>query len=309
MKIILFIGMFCFFVNNLFAGDILSTQEIKSVIQKNILLKREELKIEKAEKVSNNVVLLNVILNSKKIQFLLIDVDGKSYMFAVETMLSEKILKELVPQIKNVEKISTNLQMLKVLNDKELINVFIVNVDNNSYAFINGIDEKGNAISSPKVEKSSVHNDSIDFSQIDTKVIENGILWSFGVGKETLYVVLNPSDPWSEKFEAGIAKSKDFLSKYTVKVMLMPFLSDAKEKAIWVLSGNDEKEKAKRYKKLMVDKDTSWKDFKPTVEEKAKIDDLLEKSLVAAKALKAVGTPTVFDSKFQEIKKWDSLLN
>lgn len=309
MKIILFLGIFYFFINNLLAGNLLTNQEIKSVIEKNLLLKKEDLKVEKAEKVSDNVVVLDVILNAKKIKFLLIDVDGKSYMFMAETMLNEKVLKELLPQLKSKEKISPNLVMLKVLYNNELLNIFIVNVDNSSYAFVNGFDEKGNPISSPKVEKVSAHNDSIDLSQIDTKVIENGILWTSGAGKETLYVVLNPSDPWSEKFEKEIAKSKDFLSKYTVKVMLMPFLSDAKEKAIWVLSGNDEKEKAKRYKKLMVDKDTSWKDFKPTVEEKAKIDDLLEKSLVAAKALKAVGTPTVFDSKFQEIKKWDSLLN
>ena len=95
MRIILFLGIFCLFVNNLFAGNILSTQEIKSVIEKNLLLTKENIKIEKAEKISKNVVTLNAVLNSKNVNFVVIDVDGQSYMFMAETMLSEKVFQSL----------------------------------------------------------------------------------------------------------------------------------------------------------------------------------------------------------------------
>lgn len=235
---------------------------------------------------------------------------GMSSLFAGEVLSTDKINEMLKDNkvlsnpnvsVKKAEKISENLTTLKLgvkyqtqqgVTERPAQG-FLVNVDGKEYTFLGGgYDEEGAKVA---------------FS-LDSKVIEEGTAWSHGTGPEVIYIVTNPSCPWCEKIEQSIADSKDFLTKYTVKSVLMPFNQFAEEKATWVLAGKDDAEKAERYKKLMVDKDESWKSFKPTAEEKTKIDALIAKSLDAARELEAEGTPAVYDSKFQQIENWPALV-
>jgi protein-disulfide isomerase len=141
---------------------------------------------------------------------------------------------------------------------------------------------------------------------LDTNVIEQGKLFSIGEGNETINIVSNPSCPWCTKLEEKASKS-NFYKKYTVNVYLMPFHSGAVEKTYWILNAKSEKDKSDRFKKVM-NGDLTWKDFKPTIEEKTEYEALIKKSLNAAKELGATGTPTVYDSKFNKIDDWPSLM-
>lgn len=212
------------------------------------------------------------------------------------TMLNNQII-----SVKKAEKVSDNLTTMKLgiqyqtqqgIQERPA-QAFLANIDGKSYTFLGGgFDDKGEKIA----------------LSLNEKVVNEGVAWSAGKGKEVLYVVTNPSCSWCVKLEEESEKSKTFLEKYTVKKIIMPFFENAKEKTIWILAGKNDAEKAERYKKVMVDKDNTWQSFKPSADELAKIEKLLEKSLEAAKELDAQGTPAVFDSKFQPINNWPELI-
>lgn len=212
-----------------------------------------------------------------------------------------KMLNNQTISVKKAEQVSKNLTTMKLgikyqtqqgIQERPA-QAFIANIDGKNYTFLGGgFDDKG---------------DKITLS-LNNKLIEEGVLWSAGKGKEVLYIVTNPSCSWCAKLEEESANNKTFLEKYTVKKIIMPFFDNAKEKAIWILAGKNDAEKAERYKKVMVDKDTAWQTFKPSAAELAKIEKDLDKSLAAAKELEAQGTPAVFDSKFQPVNNWPELM-
>ena len=104
------------------------------------------------------------------------------------------------------------------------------------------------------------------------------------------------------------AYESNFFKKYNAKFILMPFHADATEKSYWILSAKTEKEKAERMKLVMNGKDLAWKNYKPSKEEKIKLDMLIKKSEDAAAELEATGTPALFDSEFKPIKNWPALM-
>lgn len=169
---------------------------------------------------------------------------------------------------------------------------FLATVDGKTYTFLGGAyDQAGEKVS----------------FAVDTKVVDEGSLWSFGSGAEKLYAVTNPSCPWCQKFETAANADAEFLKKYQINVILMPFNANANEKSYWVLAGKDKAERAARYKALMVDNSTEWQKFTPTPEQKAAFDKEINKSLEAAKELEAEGTPAVFGKDLQPVN-WTTLL-
>lgn len=212
-----------------------------------------------------------------------------------------KLLSSETIQVKKGEKVSDNLSTLQLgikFNSPQGIQerpaqAFVAKIDGKDYTFLGGgYDKDGEKIS----------------LSLDKKIIEDGVLWSAGKGKEVIYVVTNPSCSWCAKLEDASAKSQTFYENYTVKKIVMPFFDNAVEKSMWILAADTDAEKAERYKKVMVDNDNTWVSFKPTPEQKVKIDAELAKSLAAAKELDAQGTPAVFDSKFRPINNWPELI-
>lgn len=214
---------------------------------------------------------------------------------------SNSILNADTIQVKKGEQVSNNLKTLQLgikfqtpqgIQERPA-QAFIATIDGKNYTFLGGgYDDKGEKIS----------------LTLNKDVIEKGVLWSAGKGKDVLYVVTNPSCSWCAKLEKASSESKDFYEKYTVKKIVMPFFDNAVEKATWILAASTDAEKAERYKKVMVDNDNTWATFKPTPEQKVKIDAELAKSLEAAKELDAQGTPAVFDGKFQPVQNWPELI-
>lgn len=218
-----------------------------------------------------------------------------------ELVKGNPILSSKEFQVKKAEAISDNLTALKLnvtmMTQKGPMEReaqgYVAKIDGKTYTFLGGAyGDKG--------EKVSV--------SMDKKAIEAGVLWSHGTGSEEIYLVTNPSCPWCTKFEEASSKDAEFLKKYKVNVLLMPFHEGAVEKAYWVLSAKTGAEKAERYKKVMLEGNEDWKKFTPTAEQKTALDAELAKSLAAAKELNAEGTPAVFNSKFETVN-WPTLLN
>jgi hypothetical protein len=188
-------------------------------------------------------------------------------------------------------KIGIMFQTQKGVSERDA-EAFIVKAGEKEYTFLGGgYDSDGEKLSLP----------------INTELVEAGVAWTVGEGNETLSLVTNPSCPWCQKFEKK-AHDSDFFKKYKVNVYLMPFHEGATEKSYWVLDGKTDAEKSERFKSVMLDNNTTWKDFKPTPEQKASFDETIKKSLDAAKEIGASGTPAVFDSKYTQIQNWPSLM-
>lgn len=144
-------------------------------------------------------------------------------------------------------------------------------------------------------------------TDIDAPTLKAGISWTMGSGNKEVYLVTNPSCPWCEKFEVQ-AHNSNFLKNHKVNVILMPFHPNANEKAQWVLSAASDAERAKRYTDLMVNKDNSWRNFKPDAAEATRLNALINKGNAAAKAIGASGTPALFDASYSKIENWPALM-
>ena len=141
----------------------------------------------------------------------------------------------------------------------------------------------------------------------DKNIVKNGVVFSFGTGKKELYVVTDPECPFCQRFEK-LAKEAKLSEKYRIHIIFLPlsFHKHSKAMIYYILSADSEQEKVKRFHKTLMG-DTSWKSFKPTADEKAKIDKEIEKSKKAATELGVRGTPSFFDKDMKEIKNKRSL--
>ena len=140
------------------------------------------------------------------------------------------------------------------------------------------------------------------------EVVKNGVVFTIGHGKKDLYVVTDPECPFCRRFEKLAEKAK-LGEKYTIHIIFMPlsFHKHSKDMIYYILSAKNNKEKAKRFKETL-DGNNAWSKFKPTKEEKAKIDKIIAKSEKAANELGAKGTPTFYDKNMTEIKDRGSIL-
>jgi len=133
-------------------------------------------------------------------------------------------------------------------------------------------------------------------------VVKEGILFSFGNGKEDLYIVTDPECPFCQRFEK-LAKKAKMGEKYKIHVIFLPlsFHKHSKDMIYYILSADSDAEKAKRFHETLTG-NTKWKNFKPTAAQKAKIDAELKKAKKAVEELGAKGTPSFYDENMKEIK-------
>jgi thiol:disulfide interchange protein DsbC len=73
----------------------------------------------------------------------------------------------------------------------------------------------------------------------------------------------------------------------------------------YVLAGKSDEERAKRLKEVLSGSN-AWKNYKPAKEEIAKYEKELQNAKKAVEELGARGTPTVYNSEFQQIQ-WPTL--
>lgn len=132
----------------------------------------------------------------------------------------------------------------------------------------------------------------------DKKVIQDGIIYSYGTGKKDIYIVTDPECPYCKRLENALPKT--IYNQYTVHTILMPlsFHQNAPAMSLWVIAGKDAKERHERLSKVL-NGDTTYKSFNP--KNKMLLQRQLDLSLKAAKELKAGGTPAVFDGEFNQI--------
>jgi len=139
----------------------------------------------------------------------------------------------------------------------------------------------------------------------NTKIIKEGVMFTFGKGNKDLYLVTDPECPFCRMMEK---KKKDILNKnYRVHVILMPlsFHKNAKPMSYYILAGKTDEERAKRMKEVLSG-DKAWKNFHPTNEQIKKFEEELKKAKKAATELGAQGTPSVYDNNFSPVP-WPSL--
>ncbi len=135
---------------------------------------------------------------------------------------------------------------------------------------------------------------------IDASVIEKGVAFTVGKGKEVVYLVTDPECPFCQRLETSMPANIG--DKYTIKVIPipLPMHPNAKDIIAWALSGKTNDVIAKRMHDAMTGS-KEWQSFSPTPEEKAKYDEKINDYLDAASELNANGTPMVFNSKYEKI--------
>jgi thiol:disulfide interchange protein DsbC len=141
---------------------------------------------------------------------------------------------------------------------------------------------------------------------VNKKIVQNGILFTFGKGKKDLYLVTDPQCPFCRMMEAKTKKTLEENYKVHVILFPLPFHKYAKAMSYYILAGKTDAEKAKRLQDILGGSN-EWKNFHPTKAQKAEFDKMLENSKKAVEELGARGTPTVYDKNFNPIN-WETLV-
>lgn len=140
---------------------------------------------------------------------------------------------------------------------------------------------------------------------INEKIVKEGVSFTFGKGDKEIYLITDPECPFCKMLEK---EKKEILEKnYKVHVILYPlsFHKNAKAMSYYILAGKDDKEKSKRLKEVLQGSN-EWKNYKPTKEEKEKLNNILNNAQKAVEELGARGTPTLYDKDFNQIN-WPTL--
>jgi len=140
---------------------------------------------------------------------------------------------------------------------------------------------------------------------VNKKIVKEGVSFTFGKGDKEIYLITDPECPFCKMLEKQ--KREILENNYTVHVILYPlsFHKDAKAMSYYILAGKDDKEKSERLKEVLKG-NNEWKNYKPTKEEKEKLDNILNKAKKAVEEVGAMGTPTIYDKDFNKID-WPTL--
>jgi len=207
----------------------------------------------------------------------------------VYTQLKPKLNKEI--NVKGVEK--KDFYVITFYNKKGSQNIFITK--NLKYTILG-------MVLNNTTKRPLTPNYPAEPFKGNKQIVKNGVLFSFGKGKEDLYIVTDPECPFCQRFEQ-MAKNTNFGKKYRIHVIFLPLPFHKHSMAMieYILSAKTESEKAKRFHQTLQGSN-EWKNFKPTTEQKATIKKELEKSKKAVEELQARGTPTFYDKNMKEIK-------
>lgn len=164
-------------------------------------------------------------------------------------------------------------------------NVFLVDGVDNVLFFGKAYDKEGKSFEMPK----------------NFDIVKAGVALTIGNGAENIYIVTDPDCPWCQKLEKEI--SDESRKRYTINIipMPLPMHHNAKNVLYWVLSAKDNKEMGERLHAHMVGNSTEWKNYSPSVEDKARFDKILAASLKAANELGATGTPAIYDENLDKM--------
>jgi len=129
---------------------------------------------------------------------------------------------------------------------------------------------------------------------IDTKILETGVVNTYGTGKKILYVVTDLECPYCKRLENKF--DDNFFKEYTVKTIFYPlsFHANAKQMSLYVLAAKTPKEFHDRMKQTL-NGSLAYKSFTPNEKERTQLETKLNLSIQAANELKVQGTPSVFD--------------
>ncbi len=144
----------------------------------------------------------------------------------------------------------------------------------------------------------------------DTKIIKEGISFSYGTGKKEIYLVTDPECSYCNKFEKA-AEGK--MNDYTVHVIFypLPFHKKAPAMVEWIMQGKSDAEKKERLSQIALKNSTEYqtliKDTKKPFKYSTETQKSVDRSLKAVQELGTRGTPSTYDEKFNKIP-WAELV-
>ncbi|MDD5159477.1 MAG: thioredoxin fold domain-containing protein [Sulfuricurvum sp.] len=152
----------------------------------------------------------------------------------------------------------------------------------------------------------AIHTDTKDKVgfPIDKSAIAGKEAFSYGTGKEILYVFTDPECPYCKEFEKVIPKLKD---KYTFKIYLfpLPFHANAIPMSKWILKGKDGTQKGERLIAI-ANGSIEYKNLVLTPEEDKQLTQIINTLITVAQDAEIRGTPTVLDSDMKKLN-WPTL--
>jgi thiol:disulfide interchange protein DsbC len=139
----------------------------------------------------------------------------------------------------------------------------------------------------------------------DVSFLKGQELFSFGKGKKEYFVFTDPECPYCRKFEAKWDSiEKDV--KFNVFFFNLSFHKKADAMGRWILAAKTNEEKMARLKAIGAGS-LEFEQFKPTPEQKKKLDAMMAKTKELGQKLGVQGTPAIFDTKGNKIN-WPDLI-
>jgi len=139
---------------------------------------------------------------------------------------------------------------------------------------------------------------------ISAKMVKGKEAFSYGTGKEVLYVFTDPDCPYCKNFEKMIPALKD---KYTFKIFLLALPMHPKAPAMidYILNADNGNES---FAKLLevANGTANYGNNKMTVKKEAEIKRIVAENKAVATSIGLEGTPTVLD-KDMKMVRWDLL--
>jgi thiol:disulfide interchange protein DsbC len=139
---------------------------------------------------------------------------------------------------------------------------------------------------------------------VDIKKVEKAITFTAGEGSKNLYIITDPECPYCRMLQEK--KGKDLFNNYKLHIILFPlsFHKYAKGMSYYILAGKTNKERFNRFKDTLSG-GNKWKNFDNkvmTAKEQKEFDKQLNYNLKIGEELGVRGTPTIYDSKFKEVR-------
>lgn len=152
----------------------------------------------------------------------------------------------------------------------------------------------------------AIHTDTKDkvTFPMEKSMIAGKEAFTYGTGKDVLYVFTDPECPYCKEFEKIIPTLKD---KYTLKIYLfpLPFHHDAIPMSKWILKGKDATQKSERLIAI-ANGSTEYKNLALSPEEDQQLMQVINALINVAQEAEIRGTPTVLDSDLKKVN-WPSL--
>lgn len=144
----------------------------------------------------------------------------------------------------------------------------------------------------------------------DSKIVNNGVAFTYGNGSKEIYLVTDPECPYCGRFARA---SNNKLGDYTVHVILLPLSFHKKSPAMieWIMRGKDDAQRKERYDALMLEGSTKYKsvikDEKKPFMYSSEVQKQMQKSNDTTRELDVRGTPALYDTHFNPISQGEVL--